>query len=68
MKNRKHIRTANAIGVGLSELVMPHNSSTKPAARLKHALWMLTNPREIEINRNWNIKHRLHKWAKLGAA
>lgn len=34
----------------------------KPSKRLKRALWALNNPREIEINRNWNIKHRRHKW------
>jgi hypothetical protein len=51
-----------------SEMVMQHNSSNKPLARLKHSLWALSNPREIENNRNWNIKLRRHKWAKLGAA
>jgi hypothetical protein len=54
-------------GVAVQRVVIQHNSSTKPMARLKHALWMVTHTKEIEENRQWNIRTRRRKWSQLGA-
>lgn len=45
-----------------------HNSSKKPLARLKHALWMIENPRILQDNLNWNVRHKLHRWVALRTA
>ena len=39
-------------------LLKHHNRSRKAHARLMHALYHITFPREQEIGRNWNAKHR----------
>lgn len=39
-----------------------HNRSTKPLARLKHALWMIEHWAEVEANRCFNAAVGAHKW------
>jgi hypothetical protein len=42
----------------------PWNTSRKSHARLLHALYNLMHPEVEADGLRWNLKHRLHKWAK----
>jgi hypothetical protein len=46
---------------------IPHNSSRKPLARLKHSLWALRYPRVAIVNQRANITLRRGKWTCLRA-
>lgn len=46
---------------------MKHNTSSKPHARLMHALWMISNPKEIAANLQFNVRVQKGKWRRLQA-